>query len=92
MLRLGDFERQARRWAEAERLILGGKAALAAALGPEHGRLVEAWTALGRLRRDQGRRSDAAAAFREGVRIGSATLGASHPDVVALEQELASRR
>ncbi|MDQ1349192.1 MAG: Non-specific serine/threonine protein kinase [Acidobacteriota bacterium] len=92
MLRLGDFERQARRWAGAERLILGGKTALAAALGPGHGRLVEAWTALGRLRRDQGRNSDATAAFREGVRIGSATLGASHPDVVALEQELATRR
>ena len=55
MLRLGDFERQARRWARAERLVPAGKEALAAALGAEHARLVEAWTALGRLRRDQGR-------------------------------------
>jgi serine/threonine protein kinase/tetratricopeptide (TPR) repeat protein len=90
MLRLGDFERQAKRWAIAERRVIGGKGALTAALGPEHPRLVEAWTALGRLRRDQGRREEAATALREGVRIGQATLGAEHPDVVALERELAS--
>lgn len=90
MLRLGDFARQAKRLGRAESLVLTGKSTLTAALGPEHSRLVEAWTAFGRLRRDQGRRVEARAAFREGVRLGRATLGATHPDVVALEQELAS--
>ena len=90
MLRLGDFERQAKRWEAADRLIQGGRAALTAALGADHARLLEAWTALGRLRRDEGRSHEAEAAFREGVRIGTATLGRIHPDVQALERELAS--
>jgi len=90
LVRLGDFTRQAKLLGRAESLVLAGKSTLAAALGPEHSRLVEAWAALGRLRRDQGRREEAGAAFREGVRLGTDTLGATHPDVVALEQELAS--
>ena len=47
-------------------------------------------SALGRLRREQGRRVEAAAAFRAGAKVGVAVLGAQHPDVQALERELAS--
>ncbi|MEO7793769.1 MAG: serine/threonine-protein kinase [Thermoanaerobaculia bacterium] len=90
LLRLGDFARQARQWQRAERYVLGGKTTLTAALGPDHSRLIEAWSALGHLRRDQGQAVEAAAAFREGLRIGRTTLGAAHPDVLALEKELAS--
>ncbi|MEO8276775.1 MAG: serine/threonine-protein kinase [Thermoanaerobaculia bacterium] len=90
MMRLGDFERRSGRLLRAEPLILGGKATLLAALGPDHSRLVEAWTAVAHLRRDQGRTRESIAAFREALRIGRATLGGTHPDVVALEQELAS--
>ncbi len=90
MVRLGDFERRAGRLQSAEPLIVGGKAILAAALGDEHSRLVEAWAALGHLRRDQGRPSEAEAALRAGADLGAAALGAGHPDVQALERELAS--
>lgn len=92
MVRLGDFERQAGRLARAETLIIDGKAVLAAALGDGHSRLVEAWTALGRLRRDQRRIPEARAAFRAGLELGADALGPRHPDVLALEHELASAR
>ena len=90
LVRLGDFERRAGRLARAETLLRDGKTILTAALGAENARLVEAWTALGRLYRAEHRATAARDAFLEGERVGKLALGGEHPDVRALTEELAT--
>jgi serine/threonine-protein kinase len=89
LLRLGDFERRSGQLARAAQLIPSARATLAELLGAGHPRLVEAWTAEGRLRLALGQPRAARDAFVEARRVGILALGEEHPDVQALDSELA---